>query len=65
VPDQTMPAAAAASKLSSLLLRADSIAEHNRDWVAQHALFGPSVAAFLQRLQALAPPANVVRRDVT
>jgi L-malate glycosyltransferase len=65
VPDQTMPAAAAASKLSSLLLRADSIAEHNRAWVAQHALFGPSVAAFLQRLQALAPPANVVRRDVT
>jgi L-malate glycosyltransferase len=59
VPDQAMAAADATAKLNLLLVRADAIAQDNRAWVAQHALFGPSVAAFLQRLQALAPRVGV------
>jgi glycosyltransferase involved in cell wall biosynthesis len=40
--------------LQALLPRADAIAAANRQWVAQHALFAPSVAAFVARLRALA-----------
>jgi glycosyltransferase involved in cell wall biosynthesis len=43
-----------APRLQALLARADAIAATNRDWVARHALFGPCVAAFVARLQALA-----------
>lgn len=42
-----------AADLQPLLARADSIAATNRAWVAGHAMFGPSVAAFLARLRAL------------
>ena len=41
--------------LDRLLARADAIAADNRAWVAEHALFGPSVRAFLARLRQLAP----------
>ena len=44
-----------ADDLAPLLQRADTIAAANHDWVAQHAMFGRSVAAFLARLQALGP----------
>ena len=42
-----------AADLQPLLARADTIAAANRAWVAGHAMFGPSVAAFLARLRAL------------
>jgi len=48
---------AADAGFSTLLARADAIAQANRQWVAAHALFGPSVQAFLQQLQAVAPQA--------
>jgi L-malate glycosyltransferase len=41
--------------LEPLQARADAIAARNRAWVAEHALFAPSVRAFLQRLRQLAP----------
>jgi glycosyltransferase involved in cell wall biosynthesis len=41
--------------LDQLLARAGDIAPRNRAWVAEHALFAPSVRAFLQRLHELAP----------
>jgi glycosyltransferase involved in cell wall biosynthesis len=41
----------------ALMPRAESIASANRQWVAEHALFGPCVQAFMARLQALAPQA--------
>lgn len=44
-----------AALLDQLLARADDIAARNRAWVAEHALFAPSVRAFLQRLHELAP----------
>jgi glycosyltransferase involved in cell wall biosynthesis len=50
VPDGALLAADA---LASLLPRADAVAVANRQWVQQHALFAPCVAAFVQRLQAL------------
>jgi glycosyltransferase involved in cell wall biosynthesis len=36
--------------LEALRSRADAIAAANRDWVGRHAMFGPSVDAFVQRL---------------
>lgn len=39
--------------LQPLLERADAIAAANHAWVAENALFGPSVSAFLARLRAL------------
>ena len=42
-----------AADLQPLLNRADAIAAANHAWVADHALFGPSVSAFLARLRAL------------
>ena len=41
------------TRLGALLQRADAIAAANHGWVAGHAMFGPSVAAFLARLRAL------------
>lgn len=38
--------------LEALAERAEEIRHHNREWVRQHALFGPSVQAFVQRLRA-------------
>ena len=49
-----------AADLQPLLARADSIAAANHAWVAGHALFGPCVAAFLARLQALDRALDVV-----
>ncbi len=43
------------TELDRLQARADDIAAQNRAWVAEHALFAPSVRAFLQRLRQLAP----------
>ena len=40
--------------LNAMLPRADAVASGNRQWVAQHALFAPCVAAFVARLGALA-----------
>lgn len=39
--------------LQALLFRADDVARANHAWVASHALFEPSVEAFLMRLRAL------------
>ena len=44
---------AAVVRLQSLLDRAVPIADHNRAWVQEHALFGPSVQRFLARLHEL------------
>lgn len=41
------------ASLESLAERAEDIRHHNRQWVQQHALFGPSVQAFVQRLRAI------------
>jgi glycosyltransferase involved in cell wall biosynthesis len=43
------------TSLESLAERAEHIRHHNRDWVQQHALFGPCVQAFVQRLRAFPP----------
>ena len=42
-----------AATLQPLLNQAGQIAAANHAWVAQHAMFGPSVAVFLARLRAL------------
>jgi glycosyltransferase involved in cell wall biosynthesis len=39
--------------LQPLQLRGDEIARANHEWVRQHAMFGPCVAAFLTRLREL------------
>jgi len=39
--------------LDALLPRAAALAAHNRQWVAEHALFAPCVAAFVARLQGM------------
>jgi L-malate glycosyltransferase len=39
--------------LEGLLARASAIAQCNRRWVAQHALFAPAVARFLDRLREI------------
>ena len=41
------------AQLDALLQRADAIAAANHAWVAGQAMFGPSVAIFLARLQAI------------
>ena len=41
------------AQLDALLPRADAIATANHAWVAEHAMFGRSVAAFLGRLRAI------------
>lgn len=41
--------------LDDLAMRASAVAAQNRAWVAEHALFGPSVRSFLARLRQLAP----------
>jgi L-malate glycosyltransferase len=38
--------------LQELLTRADPIAARNHAWVAEHAMFGPCVEAFVQRLKS-------------
>ncbi len=43
-----------AAALQALLARARAIAADNRDWVERHAMFGPCVQAFVQRLRAIA-----------
>ena len=50
-----VPAGALLSRatLQALAERAESVAQRNRHWVEQHALFAPCVAAFVQRLRAL------------
>ena len=50
VPDRALLAAA---DLSALLPRAAAIAEANRAWVQEHALFAPCVQHFVARLRAL------------
>ena len=50
------------ASLQPLDARAADIAAVNRDWVGAHALFGPSVDAFVARLEALTPPARRARR---
>jgi glycosyltransferase involved in cell wall biosynthesis len=49
LPEGGMPDMAA---LQALLARAGAIAEINRAWVAEHAMFDRSVSALLGRLQA-------------
>ena len=44
-------------RLQTLLSQADRIAADNRDWVRSHAMFGPSVAAFMGRLRVIDPAA--------
>ena len=48
-------AVAETAALERLLERAGDIAADNRRWVAENALFAPSVHAFLARLKTLAP----------
>ena len=50
LPEGALPGRAA---LESLLEHAPAVAAANRAWVQQHALFGPSVERFLQRLSEL------------
>ena len=46
-------AASLAAQLDALLARAEAIGAANHGWVGQHAMFGPSVAAFVDRLRAI------------
>jgi L-malate glycosyltransferase len=43
------------SQLRALASRSAPVAAANRAWVAQHALFAPCVARYLERLRAIAP----------
>ena len=52
LPAGALPSRAA---LESLLAHAPALADANRAWVQRHALFGPSVARYLQRLAELRP----------
>lgn len=45
-----------AERLRRLQARAAEIADHNRAWVGRHALFGPCVQTFVERLHALGSP---------
>jgi glycosyltransferase involved in cell wall biosynthesis len=47
--------------LAALAGRADDVAALNRAWVGAHALFGPSIAAFVARLDRLTPAARRAR----
>ena len=51
VPDNDLLSRAAVSAFAP---QADAAAAHNRQWVLQHALFAPCVAAFVARLRQLA-----------
>lgn len=42
--------------IEALLARAAEIAATNRQWVAEHAMFGPAVARFVDRLRQIANP---------
>jgi L-malate glycosyltransferase len=42
-------------RLQPLADRADAVAAANRTWVQQHAMFAPSVSAFVERLRAIDP----------
>lgn len=44
----------AVAELNELATRATQVAQANRDWVAQHAMFAPAVARFVRRLRELA-----------
>jgi glycosyltransferase involved in cell wall biosynthesis len=55
VPDGAL---LAPQHVAALMPRADAVAAANRQWVQQHALFAPCVAAFLQRLQAISATAT-------
>lgn len=46
-----------APRLQAMQAQADRVAASNRAWVAEHALFGPCVAAFVARLRAIDPAA--------
>jgi glycosyltransferase involved in cell wall biosynthesis len=48
-------ASPSAAELQPLLARAGAIARDNRDWVREHALFGPCVERFVERLRTLHP----------
>ncbi len=50
VPAGAVPGA---EQLAALAARAQAIAEANRDWVRQHALFTPCVQAFVKRLREM------------
>ena len=50
VLDGTLPSEA---DLQPLRVRAVEIAAHNRDWVAQHGLFAPAAARYLERLRGI------------
>jgi len=50
-------AAPPADAFGALHRRAHEVAASNRDWVAAHAMFGPCVQRFLQRLAELRPAA--------
>jgi glycosyltransferase involved in cell wall biosynthesis len=41
------------TRLQPLLERAETIAQNNRRWIEQHALFAPAVARFLDRLREI------------
>ena len=41
--------------LQALAARALPVAQANRAWVRQHAIFGPCVAGYIERLRAIAP----------
>jgi len=56
VPDGQ--AALSAAALERLAADAPSIAAANREWVGANALFGPSVDAFVARLEALSSPSR-------
>ncbi len=43
-----------AARLQPLLAKASAIASANRAWIGEHALFGPCVQRFFERVQALA-----------
>jgi L-malate glycosyltransferase len=47
--------AISSQQLNALALRAPAIAQANRAWVQQNALFAPCVQGFLQRLRSIAP----------
>jgi glycosyltransferase involved in cell wall biosynthesis len=44
------------SRLAGLAARADAVAAELHGWVAGHAMFGDSVQAYVQRLQAISGP---------
>jgi glycosyltransferase involved in cell wall biosynthesis len=55
VPEADPDPGSIAPRLSALAARADDIAETNHRWVAEHALFAPAVARFVERVRQLPP----------